>query len=55
MSELKKSTKIKLLISGSNLSEKEKKEMYFYFCELEKDLERMKHVLSKLTDALKNL
>lgn len=29
--------------------------MYFYLCELEKEYERLKHVLSKLTDALKNI
>jgi hypothetical protein len=55
MSEVKPSTKIKFLISGSNLAEPEKKEMYFYLCELEKEHERMRHVLAKFRDELEKI
>ena len=55
MNDLKPSTKIKLLISGSDMSESEKKEMYFYICELEKEHEQMKQALSKIKDVFEKL
>lgn len=55
MNELKPSTRIKLLISGSDFPEIEKEEMYFFLCELEKEHEQMKQALSKIKDAFEKL
>ena len=55
MNELKPSTKIKLLISGSDMSESEKKEMYFFLCELEEKNRKLDDQCNVILDAMSNI